>query len=71
MYVLCSMLRHYYLYVFVIVFIVMQLYVCSLQYVVSLLFASVSYFIYSYVALFMFCAARYFTVICFCVLFYL
>ena len=41
MHVLCSTLCHYCLLLFVILFTVMQLYVCSVQYVVSLLFAAI------------------------------
>jgi len=40
-----------------------------MQYVVSLLFAAICYFIYSYVAVCMFCAVRCVIIICFCLLF--
>jgi hypothetical protein len=54
----CSTLCLYCLLLFVILFTVMSLYVCSVQYVVSLLFAAICYFIYSYVAVCMFCAVQ-------------
>ena len=52
MYVLCSTLCHYYLLLFVILFTVMWLYVCSVQYVVSLLFASFCYFLFTGLTIF-------------------
>ena len=60
----------YYMRIFSLIFVLWHC-VGSVQYVVSLLFAAICYFIYSYVAVCMFCAVRCAIIICCYLLFYL
>jgi hypothetical protein len=71
MYVLCSTLCYDYLLQILILFRFIWLYICTLLYVVLLLFVANTYFIYSSVALGMCCAECCFIIICCNPLFYL